>query len=77
MTKPPPPTDQIKTAFGIARGTYLRPLVPVSREEERAAIDAWLARNEPTKLAPGFAIGAEPRQTVGYSTRARNRSGVF
>ena len=72
MKKPPPPTDQIRSAFGISKGTYLRPLEPVAPEVERAAIDAWLARNEPTRLAPGFAIGAEPRQTVGYSTRARN-----
>ncbi len=72
MSRPPKPTDQIKTAFGISRGGYVRPLAPVAPEVERAAIDAWMARNEPTKVAPGFAIGAEPRQTVGYSTRARN-----
>ena len=75
MSKPPPPSDAIKWGFGIARGGYVRPLEPVAPEIERAAVADWLARNQPTQVAPGFAIGAEPRHTVGFSTRARNRSG--
>lgn len=72
MSKRPKPSDQIKIAFGISNGGYARPLAPVSPEVERAAVEDWLAKNQPTRIAPGYAIGAEPRQTVGFSTRARN-----
>jgi len=76
MIKPPAPTDQIRFAFGIAKSGYRRPLEPVAPEVERQAIEHWLASNEPKRLPPGFAIGAEPRHTVGFSNRARNRDSV-
>jgi hypothetical protein len=47
-----------------------RPLAPVSPEEEKAAVQAWLEKNRPTQLPPGFAIGGEPRMVVG---RGRGR----
>ena len=65
MTKPPPPTNTIREAFGIAKGGYKRPLTPVGREVEQEAVQAWLERNKPTVCAPGYAIGISPTQTVG------------
>ncbi len=61
--KPPPPSDEIKHAWGMRSGCRLAPVPP---EIEAAAIATFLATKEVTQCPPRYAAGGEGIQHIGF-----------